>query len=80
MNLTLSRVKAMTRKALEDHNLDRNTEVASAEWLGERCRERHGSAHFRSARVRLVTTLTDGRQATTWKSATVDTTGYFRIS
>jgi len=55
-----------------------NVEVVSAEWLGQRCRERRGSEDFRAARVVLqqvdpFTSKPVGDPMT--KQVTVDTAG-----
>ena len=73
MQLTKTYIREQTNRALKDQNI--KAEIKSIEWLGQRCKEKFGNAHFRVARVILET---ENKQVMR-KLATIDTTGYFSI-
>lgn len=73
MNLTKSKIKALTLRALEDKGI--SAEVLDVEWLGVRTRARHGDEYFRCAKVALETPA----GYLLWKYATIDTAGGFMI-
>jgi len=73
MKLTLARAKKYTARCAKEHGL--RVKVIAAEWVGQLCRERMGTDKFREARVLVES---NGQQV--WKSVTLDTTGYVRVS
>ena len=75
MNLTIAKVRSFTKRALRDNNLD--AEIESIEWIGKRCKYRHGNdgIEFRNARVVLKTA--DGRRVA--KLACLETDNAFQI-
>ena len=74
MALTKANIRKFTRRALKDNNLNANIE--SIEWSGQRCKEINGPLYFRNARV----ILKSNNGSRFMKCATIDTSGYFRIS
>ena len=78
--LTLNGVRHAAIVAAAEAGL--NVEVVSAEWLGQRCRERCGSEDFRVARVVLqeVDRFTSKPVGSpTSKQVTVDTAGGWSV-
>lgn len=75
MKLTLGKVKAFTRRALRDNNLDKAV-IVSAEWRGKRSLAKYAACPYYFRVARVVIEL-DGRRV--YKSVNIDTTGACRI-
>jgi hypothetical protein len=73
MNLTIAKVRAFTKRALRDSDLE--AEIESIEWIGQRSKAVHSNKEFRVARV--VLKLDDGRRV--GKLATITSTNGFTI-
>lgn len=74
MNLTKAKFKRALRSALDAKGFS-NVEILAVYWLGKRCRERAGTAYFRTG---MATVQLDGHTARIQGS--IDTHGGHRFT